>query len=68
MQSDPAALTAIHLRERAARCRAIAGASSLPDGVAEELCALADDYEGDAQRLEIHLERKRPHPRRRTAE
>jgi hypothetical protein len=44
-------LMASHLRERAANCRDIAGAVASA-GIAEELCAVADDYEGDAARLE----------------
>jgi hypothetical protein len=44
-------LMASHLRERAANCRDMAGAIRSA-GIAEELCAVAEDYEGDAARLE----------------
>jgi hypothetical protein len=57
MHRHPMALTAHHLRERAARCRAVAAdETALPEGVAEELCALAADYEGDAERLETRAD------------
>jgi hypothetical protein len=44
-------LMASNLRERAANCRDMAGAAASL-GIAEELCAVAEDYEGDAARLE----------------
>lgn len=42
---------ASNLRERAANCRDMAGAA-VSAGIAEELCAVAEDYESDAARLE----------------
>jgi len=42
---------ASNLRERAANCRDMAGAA-VSAGIAEELCAVAEDYECDAARLE----------------
>ena len=52
MHRDPMALTAHHLRERAARYRQDADDEALPQGVIEELHALAADYDDDAERLE----------------
>jgi len=42
---------ASNLREKAANCRDMAGAA-VSAGIAEELCAVAEDYECDAARLE----------------
>jgi len=52
--TDLMMLTVLRLRQRAARCRALA-ASARSDGIAGELCALADDYDDDALRLEGRL-------------
>jgi len=52
--TDLMMLTALRLRQRAARCRALA-ATANSDGIAGELCALADDYDDDALRLEGRL-------------
>ncbi len=52
--TDLMMLTALRLRQRAARCRALAATAS-SDGIADELSALADDYEDDALRLEGRL-------------
>ena len=49
--TDLMMLTALRLRQRAARCRALA-ATANSDGIADELSALADDYDDDALRLE----------------
>jgi len=46
--------TALHLRDRASRYRTLA-ATAPSDGMAEELIALAADYEHDASRLEARL-------------
>jgi hypothetical protein len=48
---DDLILLASNLRERAANCRDMAGIVA-STGIAEELCAVAEDYEGDAERLE----------------
>lgn len=45
--------TARHLRHRASQYRQVANARA--DGIAEELCALAADYERDAARLESRV-------------
>jgi hypothetical protein len=44
-------LMASNLRERAANCRDMAGLVASA-GIAEELCAVAEDYESDAAQLE----------------
>ncbi len=46
--------TALHLRQRASQYRSQADETRL-HGIAEELCALAADYERDAARLEQRL-------------
>ncbi len=51
--TDLAALTALRLRQRAARCRSLADAA-VSEGIADELVAIAMEYENDAQRLERH--------------
>jgi hypothetical protein len=48
--NDPMTSTARRLRHRASQYRHVANARA--DGIAEELCALAADYERDAARLE----------------
>lgn len=45
--------TALHLRHRASQYRQVAHARS--DGIADELYALAADYERDAARLEARI-------------
>ena len=52
--TDTMSLTALHLRDRASRYRAMAAAAP-SDGMADELNALAADYEHDASRLEARL-------------
>ena len=52
--TDVMQLTALRLRSRASRCRQLAE-TAFSDGIAEELCALAEDYEHDASRLEARL-------------
>lgn len=52
--TDVMQLTALRLRSRASRCRQLAQ-TAYSDGIAEELCALAEDYEHDASRLEARL-------------
>jgi len=52
--TDVMTSTALHLRDRASRYRALAE-TALSDGLAEELIALAADYEQDASRLEARL-------------
>ena len=49
--TDLAVITALRLRERAARCRALAG-EAVSEGIADELVAIAAEYEQDALRLE----------------
>ncbi len=49
--TDLAVITALRLRERAARCRALAD-DAISDGIADELVAIAMEYEQDASRLE----------------
>lgn len=49
--TDLAVITALRLRQRAARCRELADAA-VSAGIADELVALAADYEHDATRLE----------------
>ena len=56
--TDLMMLTALRLRQRAARCRALA-ATANSDGIAVELSALADDYDDDALRLEGRLANSR---------
>lgn len=52
--TDVMTSTALHLRDRASRYRALA--TTAPSyGLAEELIALAADYEHDASRLEARL-------------
>jgi hypothetical protein len=56
--TDVMTSTALHLRDRASRYRAMA--TTAPSyGMAEELMALAADYEHDASRLEARLARAR---------
>jgi len=52
--TDVMTSTALHLRDRASRYREQA-TTAPSDGLAEELIALADDYEQDAVRLEARL-------------
>ena len=52
--TDVMTSTALHLRDRASRYREQATIAP-SDGMAEELIALADDYEQDASRLEARL-------------
>lgn len=52
--TDVMQLTALRLRGRASRCRSLAE-TAYSTGIAEELCALAADYEYDASRLEARL-------------
>ena len=52
--TDMMTLTALNLRDRASRYRALAKASR-SDGIADELYALAADYDFDATRLEARL-------------
>jgi thiamine monophosphate kinase len=52
--TDVLTLTALNLRARASRHRAEA-ATAASDGLADELIALAADYEQDASRLEARL-------------
>jgi hypothetical protein len=52
--TDVMTSTALHLRDRASRYREQA-TTAPSDGLAEELMALADDYEQDALRLEARL-------------
>ena len=52
--TDTMTLTALHLRDRASRYRALA-ATAPSDGMADELNALAADYERDASRLEARM-------------
>ncbi len=54
--TDLMASTARHLRHRASQYRALADTAD-SNGIAEELCALAADYERDAARLEARLAR-----------
>ena len=54
--TDVMTSTALHLRDRASRYREQATLAP-SDGLAEELMALADDYEQDASRLEARLAR-----------
>ncbi len=56
--TDVMTSTALHLRDRASRYRALA-TTAPSDRVAEELIALADDYEQDASRLEARLAAKK---------
>lgn len=49
--TDLAVMTALRLRQRAARCRELAHAA-MSAGIADELIALAAEYEHDASRLE----------------
>jgi hypothetical protein len=49
--TDLMSMTAARLRQRAARCRALAD-SAASGGIAGELSAIAADYEEDAARLE----------------
>ncbi len=51
--TDLAMLTALRLRQRAARCRALAD-TAVSEGIADELSAIAAEYEHDALRLEVH--------------
>jgi hypothetical protein len=55
--TDVMTSTALYLRTRASRYRALA--ETLSDGLAEELMALAADYEYDASRLEARLKTAR---------
>ena len=52
--TDMMASTARHLRHRASQYRALAGLAD-SNGIAQELCTLAADYERDATRLEARL-------------
>jgi hypothetical protein len=52
--TDVMTSTALHLRDRASRYRTLA-TTAPSDGMAEELIALAADYEYDASRLEARL-------------
>lgn len=52
--TDVMTSTALHLRNRASRYRALA-AKARSYGLAEELIALAAEYEHDASRLEARL-------------
>ncbi len=56
--TDVMTSTALHLRDRASRYRELA-TTAPSDRVAEELIALADDYEQDASRLEARLAAKK---------
>lgn len=49
--TDLAFVTALRLRQRAARCRALAD-TAVSEGIAVELVAIATEYERDASRLE----------------
>ena len=56
--TDMMASTAWHLRHRALQYRALAGVAD-SNGIAQELCAIAADYERDAARLEARLAKAR---------